>query len=270
MTETVAESIWSLVLGRPQIDPAELATALEREAAQGDLDFRTRLLIRDSLDALAGQWGCDRVGDWLGGLPAGQRLQAIWRSDLGPCGFPTISRRIMNVTRADTVLQFLREVSLHVTKPTRFVIGGSIALILAGTLSRHTEDIDVVDEVPGEIREQHELLEQLAGRYGLQLTHFQSHYLPAGWQDRVHSLGNFGPLEVSVVDVLDVFVGKLFSAREKDRDDLRALAPQLGKAAISGRLLAAGGPLLAEAELQKHACENWYVLYGESLPGSAD
>ena len=48
----VADELWTLVLGRPQIDPDALAAAIVRAVLRGDLDFRTRLLIRDALEAL--------------------------------------------------------------------------------------------------------------------------------------------------------------------------------------------------------------------------
>ena len=63
---------------------------------------------------------------------------------------------------------------------------------MTNLLERRTDDIDVEDEVPSEIRSRHDLLDQLAKSYGLRLTHFQSHYLPEGWQSRLHLLGVFG------------------------------------------------------------------------------
>ena len=44
--------LWTLVQGSPEVDPERLATAIEKEASRGELDYRTRLLIRDSLEAL--------------------------------------------------------------------------------------------------------------------------------------------------------------------------------------------------------------------------
>ena len=41
------------------------------------------------------------------------------------------------------------------------IVGGSIALILPGYRERATTDIDVVDELPAEIRSQHALLDDL-------------------------------------------------------------------------------------------------------------
>jgi hypothetical protein len=145
-------------------------------------------------------------------------------------------------------------------------VGGSAALILPGYLSRQTEDIDAVDEVPAEIRSQHKVLQELADRYGLHLAHFQRHYLPMRWEQRVHSRPPYGLLQVYLLDVYDVFLSKLFSARTKDQDDLRALAPQLDKAILAQRLHDTTGSMLAAETLRQRAEKNWYILYGESLP----
>ena len=172
----------------------------------------------------------------------------------------------MEITRRETVEEYLRELGSQVDRQLNIRIGGSVALIVAGYLSRRTEDIDVVDEVPAEIRSQHRLLNDLEKRYGLHLGHFQSHYLPAGWDARVHSLAPFGRLRVSLVDVYDVFLSKLFSARSKDLDDLRALKAQLDKAIVVRRLCDSSSALLKEAAFREKAEKNWYILFGESLP----
>src|SRR5262249_42540960 len=133
-------------------------------------------------------------------------------------------------------------------------------------LVRATEDIDVVNEVPDEIRSQHKLLNDLRKRFGLQLTHFQSHYLPSGWEKRVHGLEPFGQLQVYLVDPIDLFLSKLFSKRAKDLDDLRALAPQLDKGTIVQRLRDTTADLMAEESLRQAGEKNWYIVYGEPLP----
>jgi len=76
----------------------------------------------------------------------------------------------------------------------------------------------------------------------------------------------FGQLHVSLVDACDVFLSKLFSARIKDRDDLRMLAPQLDKGTIMRRLRDTTQDLLAAPNLREKAEQNWYIIYGESLP----
>jgi hypothetical protein len=193
-------------------------------------------------------------------------LQDLWKADLGPTGFPSLDHRIMETTKPESVLQFLRELGLQLPRSTRIDVGGSIALILAGMLSRRTEDIDIVDEVPAEIRTEYDLLDQLIDRYHLRVTHFQSHYLPTGWGDRVRSLGIFGRLSVFLVDPYDIFVGKLFSARTKDLDDLRELGPRLEKPQIERRLRESAQLLLGEQKLKEDAIRNWYIVYGEPLP----
>ncbi len=118
----------------------------------------------------------------------------------------------------------------------RIDVAGSVALILPGYLSRHTEDIDVVGEVPREIRENHRLLAALESTFGLKLGHVQSHYFPSGWRSRVHSFDVFDHLHVFLVDVYDVALSKFFSARLKDFQDLTVLKPQLDKDLLIERL----------------------------------
>jgi hypothetical protein len=145
-------------------------------------------------------------------------------------------------------------------------LGGSIALMTQEVLRRGTEDIDVVDEVPPEIRTEYELLDRLARRFGLQVTHIQSHYLPAGWERRLHSLGRFDQLIVHLVDFYDIFVGKRFSSREKDLDDLRLLREHLDNARVEDQFRQSTELLMAEPNLAKDAARNWYLLYGQPLP----
>lgn len=260
------DDLWSLVQGRPQIDPDALAQTVSAIAGQGQLDFRTRLLVRDALWSLRRRWGSDRLNRWLSLQPRPDALRQLLEADLGPAGFPTLDERLMEKTSRETVLQFLRELGSQLTRPTHITIGGSIALILADMLSRHTEDIDLVDEVPADLRSEHELLASLAHRYGLRLTHFQSHYLPAGWENRTRSLGFFGHLHASAIDPYDLFIGKLFSAREKDRDDLRALWPGMDRSRLLDLLRTSATVFLTEPQLRQNAERNWYILTGEQLP----
>ena len=260
------EDLWSLTSGRPQIDPERLARAVERQALAGGLDFRTRLLIRDSMAALARRWDQTRLSEWLSRSPAGGRLSEIANSELGETGFPSLADRIMPETKPEIVLQFLRELGTQLSRPAKVYVGGSASLIVAGLLSRQTEDVDLVNEVPPALREQHALLDRLVQRYGLRLAHFQSHYLPSGWEGRTRSLGIMGQLEVQLLDPYDVFLSKLFSLREKDRDDLRALASELSREEITTRLRRDTTALRAEEKLRQAAAANWYIVYGEALP----
>jgi hypothetical protein len=258
--------LWDLVWGKPYVDAAALADAIEREATRPDLDFRTRLLIRDGTEALASHWGRQRVQRWLGASPVGQQIEVIRQEKFGEVGFPSLKERLVDAITPATVQAYLRELAGHLHRPIRLVVGGSVALILAGYLSRSTEDIDVVDEVPAVLREQHALLDELRKAYGLQLTHFQSHFLPSGWEERLHSLAPVGQLQVALVDVYDLLLGKLFSARRKDRDDLRMLLPALDSETLLRRLRDTCGAFLADAALRQHAEQNWFVLTGQELP----
>jgi hypothetical protein len=263
---SAGKDLWSLVLNQQYVDPAELADAMEEEARHEQLDFRTRLLLRDSLTALRHYWGPQRLGTWLAASPVRRQIEAIEQQDLGKPGFPFLPEQVMEPTQPDTVKQFFRELGNQLHQSQRLLVGGSIALIMPGYLSRRTQDVDVVDEVPAEIRALGKSLQDLMQRYRLQVAHFQSHYLPKGWEQRIHSLGPFGRLNVFLVDVYDVFLSKLFSAREKDHDDLRAVAPQLEKETLARRLRETAAPLLADPIFRQRAEHNWYVLYGEPLP----
>jgi hypothetical protein len=258
--------LWTLVLAHPHIDPDQLAAALERQTLNPPLDFRTRLLVRDSLDALRKVWGLPRTNEWIMRSRACDVFNAIQQEELAPDGFPFLVKQLMESIKPDVILALLRELGDAVDTLTSITIGGAAALIIANRLARMTQDVYVVDELPAPIRDQHDLLAKLADRYRLRLTHFQSHYLPSGWVGRRKSLARFGNLHVFLVDELDIAIGKLFSNREKDRDDLRVLAGQIEKQAFVDRLRLAGQAHLKEPALRQNAEKNWYVLFGDALP----
>jgi hypothetical protein len=260
------DKLWNLARSGQPIDAGELATALEEQATEDQPDFRTRLLMRDSLGALARHWGQERLEAWLTASPVGVRLWQAWQADLGEEGFPSLVRRIMDATKRETILQFFRELGTRLPTGARLYVGGSLVLILQGNLPRHTEDVNVVDGVPTEVRTQHDLLKELTVRYGLTLASTPSRFLPSGWHDRTHSLGRFGELEVALVDIYDVLTGKLFSAKMKDRDDLRGMSTRIDKQILAERLRHWPGPAPLEPRVTENARLNWYVVYGESLP----
>ena len=228
--------LWSLVRGRPQIDPNDLADAIVHQAAEEPLDYRTRLLIRDSVNALRAYWGANRVERWLTKNAGSNKIRVVCEDEFEKVGFPAIEKRIMEKTDPDTIEQYFREISRRVQRKMRLPVGGSAALISPGLLVCHTDGIDVVDEAPQELRPRRQLLEELKQRYGMMLAHFQQHYLPTGWHNRLHFHAAYGELEVHYVDPIDIFLGKLTSIRTKDLDDLRILAPQLDKSTIVQRL----------------------------------
>ncbi len=258
--------LWTVARQSPTVDPTDLLAAVEAECRGAEpADYRTRLLIRDSLRALAGHWGEHRLLAELSPIALAIR-DAVEGDSLGERGFPTLMRRVMERTDPADVLAFLREVGRTARQPCRIDVGGSTALILRGLIARHT---DAVDEVPSAIRNNHDPLNRLVDRYGLRLTHFQSHYLPEGWQDRVESFGLFGEMSVFLVDSVDIAVGKVFSRRDKDLDDVRTLRRVLDWPTIVDRLRSSAGPLRADARSLEAAERNWYVLTGDPLPPPA-
>lgn len=261
-----ADALWSIVLRPGQIGERELWHALIDGFASGEhqLDYRSRLLAHDALEALAQRWGTDSLRSRLSAVEEGDRLERLWQESFEEVGFASLRDRIVQTTAPDSILQLLRELGARLRQPARVIVGGSSSLLLADLVVRKTEDIDLVDEVPQAIRAQPELIDELARRYGLRLTHFASHYLPDGWEGRASSLGNFGKLDVRVLDPLDVLCGKLFSRRTKDLDDLRFALPKLDQAALRARLGSSTARLRADAALADAAAENWFVLTGES------
>src|SRR2546430_13025249 len=94
-----SQNLWALARSGFQIDPAELSEALEAEAAAGTLEFRSRLLVRDGLDALEKHWGSERFSGWLAVSRSRTALEQIRRESLGPPGFPSLHHRLMESTK---------------------------------------------------------------------------------------------------------------------------------------------------------------------------
>ena len=144
-------------------------------------------------------------------------------------------------------------------------IAGSIPTLIKGLTARPTIDIDLVDEVPEEIRRQRDVLREIETEFGLKLTHVQSHYLPAHWQDRRQWLGDFGGLRVYVVDEYDIFVSKLSSKMKKHQSDLRVLALELDQETARHRLLSDGKAFLDDPKLRPQILENWRFIFQQPL-----
>jgi hypothetical protein len=250
MTPVAVNSrLWSLVDGARWIDPSDLLRAIKLELSNGPCDFRTRLLVRDSYRALESHWGHSKLS--LSVADVGVKLGPILEEDLGEAGFPTLGQRMMERVKPETIFGFFQELGRTIQKSTQLEIG---------YLAYPTNNVDVVDQA------QNDLLSELAIQFGLSLTHFQSHNLPAGWLQRVRSFGRFDLLDVYLIDVHDIFLGKLFSSCEKDFDDLRVLKRALDKNQIIDRVKTSGRDLAAEPLLRAVAERNWYVLFGEPLP----
>jgi hypothetical protein len=257
---------WKLVWGQPYIDSATLATLIEQELERSLApDFRTRLLIRDASRAIRSFWGARKFDRWLTGSSAGARVRAILDEDLGRPGFRYIRRRLVTSVNLTMLKQVLELLGHQVHGRVEMTIAGSIPSLVGGLTARPTDDIDIVDEVPAEIRGQRAILQKIKKDYGLAVGHVQSHYLPAGWQRRRKSLGNFGGLRVYLVDEYDVFVSKLSSKREKHKQDLRVMSAKLKKGVARRRLLAEGRAFLDDPKLRPQIEENWRFIYQEPL-----
>jgi hypothetical protein len=181
-------------------------------------------------------------------------------------GFPSLKRRLMEKTTPEKIRQFLEYLGQRVREAHRLNVAGAVALIVPGYLERKTEDVDVVDEIPKEIRENQKLTDELEQVFALHLGHVQSHYLPRNWIDRVHYLNRFGRVEVYLLDVYDVFLSKLFSERVKDIQDLTVLIRKIDKETVKARLQTDCASFLTDSGLKQMAVNNWKVLYGEDLP----
>jgi hypothetical protein len=113
---TQTKDVWSLVLDQPFVDAAELAEAVVDQVRSNDLDYRSRLLIRDSLDALRNHWGSGRIEAWLSNTPCRSRLEAIWREPFEERGFPFLKDQIMNPTQPETMLRDIDDYDIFLRK----------------------------------------------------------------------------------------------------------------------------------------------------------
>lgn len=257
---------WQVVKRGGSVSAADLLRAIADPATALSADARTRLLVRDSARALARLWGEPVLRRRLRYLHAPDNVLDALREHAGDeeVGFPSLEHRTMETTNPEDVLSMLRELGREVRQPAQLIIGGSIALIMDSLVVHATEDLDVVDEVPEVIRREHALLQEYVRRYGLKLTHFQSHYLPEGWRSRIRSLGRFGAIDVFLVDPYDVLTGKLFSRRSKDLDHVRHALKLLDRDAFRGRVARTTAAYRRDEKMLEAGRNNWYILTGGS------
>ena len=257
---------WKLVWGQPYIDSRTLALAIEQDLERDTCpDFRTRLLVRDAAVALRSYWGAKKFSRWLADSPIGERIREILMEELGETGFPTIRRRLVASVNSSEIRQIFDLLGRGIRGPIEVHIAGSIPTLIKGLTARPTTDIDFVDEVPAELRTQRAVVRRIEAEFGLTLSHVQSHYLPAHWQDRRHWLGDFGGLRVYVVDEYDIFVSKLSSKKEKHQSDLGVLALKLDKEIARHRLVTDGRTFLDDPKLKPQIEENWRFIFQEPL-----
>src|SRR5207244_2512005 len=93
------KDLWSLVLDQIYVDPADLAGAIQEEATLEPLDYRTRLLIRDGVEALRSYWGTSRFEDWLAQCPVRNKIEVIRRENFDRQGFPFLEEQLVEPTR---------------------------------------------------------------------------------------------------------------------------------------------------------------------------
>lgn len=266
-----SDKLWSLTRHNGGVRATDLLRALADPQLPFDPNPRTPILVRDSIRALESRWGKNVFHQRLARLCNPMPLFDYARAGGEDHGFPSLERRTMDATERDDILAVFREIGSRLRRPAELVVGGSTALILEALIIHHTEDIDVVNEVPEVIRTDYGLVDLLKERFPLQLTHFQSHYLPDGWQSRTRSIGQFGQLSVRVVDSLDVLVGKLFSRRNKDYVHVAEAWKQIDRDAFRNRLATSTANLRADESSHQAGTQNWYVLSGEpDLPASTD
>ena len=230
------------------------------------------MLVRDALRGLRKFWGYDIYQRRLlkFGAPS-ELLDREYYPELDGRGYHAFLSRIMNETDPSDIENMFRDLGRRVRQPTTLNVGGSIVLILESLIVHSTQDIDVVDEVPPALREDHELLHEMVARHKLQLTHFQSHYLPDGWQARLRTYGVFGRLTVRTVDPIDMLVCKLFSKRAKDFQHVRAAWDMIDQGDFRNRLSTSTRSYRGESAIIENGRHNWYVLTGEQdLPPLAD
>jgi hypothetical protein len=257
---------WALVWGQPYINADHLAASIEADLqATAEPDFRTRLLVRDAAVALKSFWGQRQFSSWLANSAVGKRINIILQEDLGKPGFRNIRRRLVTNPNLADIKRLLGMIGERLHDRVEVSIAGSIPTLVGGLTARPTDDIDIVDEVPAEMRKQHAVLKQIDSEFGLKFGHVQSHYLPSGWQQRRHFLGNFGGLQVYLVDVYDIFVSKLSSKLEKHRQDLRVMAPKLDQQKIYECLRGPGKAFLEDPNLRPQIEANWNFVFQEPL-----
>jgi hypothetical protein len=257
---------WALVWGQPNIDAQRLADAIEDDLrANADPDFRTRLLVRDAARALKSFWGPKTFARWLAASDLEPRIRAILNEDLGRPGFRFIRRRLVASVNITAIKQILELLGQRVLGPLDVNIAGSVPTLIQGLTARPTDDINLVNEVPAEIRKQRATLQKIKSEFGLSLGHVQSHYLPANWEQRRQYLGAFGGIRAYLVDPCDIFVSKLSSKQKKHKLDLRVMAQKIDAQVARLRLLSDGKAILQDPLLRPQIEENWRFIYQEPL-----
>jgi hypothetical protein len=157
-------ALWNL-LARPTIDPASLSRAIETVVVKPILDWRTLQLVKEGWKALEESIEPGLFNDHLLERTSIQiaeeiraRMDDAWNSH-SYVKFPSLKERLMPHLSPATIRQFLRELGSGIAHPTTITMRGAASLVLRGLLSRATEDVDVVDEIPAQMRDEREVLQ---------------------------------------------------------------------------------------------------------------
>ena len=270
--ERAIDELYCLAWRAGAIDPIRVAKLLATPGINAIRDVRMQMLVRDALRGLRKFWGYDIYSRRLLKLGApSELLDREYYPELDGRGYHSFLSRVMNQTDPSDIVNMFRDLGRRVRQPTSLNVGGSIVLILESLIIHSTQDIDVVDEVPAALREDHELLHEMVARHKLQLTHFQSHYLPEGWMLRLKTYGVFNRLTVRLVDPIDMLVCKLFSRRPKDFTHVREAWDLIDHDEFRRRLSSSTNSYRSEPQILEQGKHNWYVLTGEeNLPPLAD
>lgn len=266
-------ALWRIVTRSSSISPKALLVRLANALRTPDPDPRSIVLMRECFGALGRTLGRNFVAQKIAGHAETavdlRLMQDITSHSIEPNKFPSILPRLIEPISAQNVIECLRDVSTQLRERVSIVVGGSSVLLLKHLIERATENIDVLDELPEELRDQHAVLDDIKARHRLSITHAASHYLPTGWNTRTWSLDKFGPLDVRVVDPIDLLVSKLFSKRAKDFRDVKDCWDLIDHAEFRQRLSQDTHLLRGNSEVLAAAVRNWFVLTGEeTLPAS--
>ena len=256
---------WKLVRTPGQIDAETLFDAVRRLPEIEDFDYRSEMLVHDALTVLGEHWGEPALRGRLGRCENRTLLEGLRKKKFDKFGFWSLRKRVVEATSSDVILRLFRDLGQRIHRPAKIVVGGSSALILRNLLLRLTDDIDVVNELPDVVRSDPKVVDELADKYELRLTHFASHYLPDGYDRRTHSLGIYGRLDVRLVDALDVVTGKLFSRRPKDFKDIQTVWDLIDRDALKSRVQHSTASFRKEARFAESGQKNWYLLTGEEM-----
>jgi len=129
------------------------------------------------------------------------------------------------------MLKALAALDKRLDKPTKIVIGGGAAMLLAYDIPLSTMDIDGVlvgtETMPAELDS---LVKDVAKELHIHAHWFNSYFstftytIPSGYEKRTKKVYAGKRLEVLALDISDLLIMKCFSGREKDIGHARVLA----------------------------------------------